>query len=265
MGGVIIQGGKAVGDGNPLHVLESNNVADPVIVKMNQITNGTISTSETLVNQYDIELETMTGVLVGTYLIIFSPATNRFYKGYVLDINSNTVTMDSPLDSTFPAGSFVDITKTNMNANGSAVAPVTFGLRGVSDSPTGLVVDVTRIIIYCQTATAVDLTKFGDIVAGITNGLVLRVRNGRNFNIFNIKTNGEIASEFYDWSPHAKSNPVQGADGFVARLTFAGESKIGTAIRLKPGEDLEAVIRDNLSTITLLNIVAEGHIASNIV
>jgi len=64
----------------------------------------------------------------------------------------------------------------------------------------------------------------------------------------------------YDWTPYAALNPVQGIDGFVARLTFAGQNKVGVAIRLPIGQDLEVLVQDDLEAITKLEIVAEGHI-----
>lgn len=37
------------------------------------------------------------------------------------------------------------------------------------------------------------------------------------------KDNAEIAGIMYDWNPFAATNPAQGTDGFVARLTFGSE------------------------------------------
>lgn len=235
---------------------------DPIIFKFNKIDQSTTLAEATVLDQSYIRLSSMTGVDAGDYVIVFDTALIRFYKGNVLSTNGDTAFVDAPLDVAFNNGAFVDVTTTNMAVDGSNTIQ-TFGLRGVSPSPIGITVDITRIIIHCQTATAVDLSKFGDIVGGITNGLVLRTRNGRQFNIFNVKTNGEIASLAYDFDARASTNPNQGQDGFLSRLTFAGQNKMGVAIRLEPGFDLEFLVQDNLSTLTLLEVIAEGHIVED--
>ena len=237
---------------------------DVIIFKFNMIDASTTVAANALIDTRRIKLTSMDSVSIGDYLIAFNPDSLRFYKGNILSISVDTVIMDTPLDWTMPAGTFIDITTTNLSIIGGPEDSVkVFGLRGVSPIPVGESVDITRIIFSCQTAGAVDLSKFGDIVGGLTNGLVLRVRNDRYFNIFNIKTNGELAGILYDWQPHLSTNPVQGQDGFIARLTFGGQNKVGVTIRLDPGEDLELLVQDDLSSITLLEIIAEGHIVTD--
>jgi hypothetical protein len=248
---------KLASDGSQ-DVNVQDQTTDPIIFKFNKIAESTILSDTALVDGYTLIVDDTTGVANNNYVIVFNPDTERFYKGLMLSVSGDTLTMDTPLDSTFPDSSFVDFTSTNMNVDGSSTAQ-TFGVRGVSPSPVGITVDITRIILHCQTATAVDLAKFADITE-LSKGWVLRVRNGRNFNIFNVKTNGEMAALMYDWTPYLATNPQQGVDGFLGRLTFAGQSKIGVAVRLMPGEDLEFIIQDDLTDITLLEVTAEGHI-----
>ena len=231
---------------------------DPIIVNFNRIDASTTLKDTVAIGDTSIVLTSATGADVGDYLIIFNPDLLRFYKGIILSIDTDTMFLDTPLDVAYPAGSFVDLTTTNMAVDGSVTTQI-FGVRGVSPSPIGIAVDITRIIVQCQTATAVDLSKFGDLAA-LTNGLVLRKRDGRYFNIFNIKTNGELAALGYDWTPYLATNPQQGQDGFLFRLTFAGMNKLGVAIRLRPGEDLQFLVQDDLSGITVLEITAEGHV-----
>ncbi len=266
-----------LGYGNGVYILsplESNGAipiniqdqhTDIIIFKFNLIDASTTTAANVLINARRIKLSSMDSVSVGDYLIAFNPDSLRFYKGHILSISIDTVTMDTPLDWTMPAGTFIDITTTNLAIQGGSTIDSikTFGLRGVSPSPVGESVDITRIIFSCQTSGAVDLSTFGDIAGGLTNGLVLRKRDGRYFNIFNVKTNAEIAGIMYDWDPHASTNPIQGQDGFIARLTFGGQSKIGVTVRLDPGDDLELLVQDDLSSITLLEIIAEGHIVTD--
>lgn len=231
-----------------------------VIAKFNQVHNNTELAAEALMNQRNIVVTSSTGIVVGSYIILFSITTQRFYFGTATTISgAPTIVLDTPLDSTFPAGTFVDIAITDLTVNGS-VTPQTFGLRGIGAPPgVDIDVDITRIIFYCVADSPVDLTKFGDL-ASLLNGLVLRKRDGSNHNIFNVKNNGEMAGIMFDFTPSAATNPSKGIDGFIARLTFAGQEKMGVTIRLPVGEDLELIVQDDLLLLTFLEIVAEGSI-----
>ena len=136
---------------------------------------------------------------------------------------------------------------------------ITFEIRGAGvGSP--ITIDITRLLMQCQTDSAVDLSTFGDIAGGLTRGIVIRRNNGFVNNVFNAKTNGELANLAYDWSPLTSSNPAFGVDGFVWRYTFAGQEKHGVAVRLAPGDSLQLLIQGDLSTIDLLRIIGAGHI-----
>lgn len=231
-----------------------------LILNFNKVTNSTTLSVPAVKGAYTITLTSTTGFASGTYVILFDPSSMNFsfYKQIGVAVG-NVITLDTPLDYAYPAGTNVDAATTNMNVNG-AVTPQIFGLRGVGTPPgVDVTVDITRILFYCIAASAVDLSTFADIAA-LTRGLVLRKRNSVVENIFNVKSNAELAGLMFDFSVSAATNPVQGEDGFFARLTFAGQEKIGVAIRLPVGEDLEFIIQDDLSAITSLQVIAEGHL-----
>ena len=233
-----------------------------IIQKFNRIAQSTTLAADVALNDTFITVLDTLGAWDNRHVIIFNPIARRFTSFDVLSIGIDTLYLDGPLDFAYDSASFVDLTSTNLAVDGSQ-ANQTFGLRGVSPSPIGITVDITRIIVTCLTANPVDLSKFGDIVGGITNGLVLRVRDGEYFNIFNVKNNSEFAGLGYDWNARLSTNPAQGQDGFIFRLTFASQGKIGVAIRLEPGEDIEFIVQDDLSDITLLEVMSEGHIVEN--
>jgi hypothetical protein len=235
----------------------------PIIAKFNQVQNSTTLQSDAVKGAYTIDVADTTGFVDGRYIILFSPTAARYtFCNQIGAPSGNIITVDCPLEFAFPSGTSVDVAITDMSVNGSST-PQTFGLRGTGAPPgVDIEVDITRIIFKCIAATAVDLTKFGDL-AKLTRGLLLRKRNNITENVFNVKDNGEIAGIAYDWNPEASTNPVQGVDGFYARLTFAGQEKIGVAIRLPLGDDLELIIQDNLAALTLLEVTAEGHIVTD--
>ena len=240
----------------------------PIIAKFNRVTNSTTLASDATLEDTTITVTSATGIAVGSYIILFNPTDVKFAFATATDISgAPDIVIDTPLDFAFPSGTFVDVAVTDLStANGSLASPVTFGLRGTGAPPgVDLDVDMTRVIFKLTCTSAVDLTTFGNFTR-LVNGLVLRRRNGDYENIFNVKDNGEIAGIMFDFEVAAATNPQQGIDGFTGRLTFAGPSKIGVAIRLPIGDDLQFLVQDDLltaqstQTITLFEIVAEGHI-----
>lgn len=235
----------------------------PVILNFNKVENSTALSAQATKGANTITISDTTGFVDGRYIIIFDPTSNNFSFYTQLGAPSgNIITLDTPLDYAYPIGSYVDSAITDMSVNGN-VTPQVFGLRGTGIPPgVELTVDITRIIFYCVASSAVDLLKFANITA-LTKGLVLRKRNDEVQNFFNIKTNADIAGLMYDFIILQATNPAQGEDGFYARLTFAGQEKIGVAIRIPVGEDLEFVVQDDLSAITLLKVIAEGHVVQD--
>ena len=232
---------------------------DDVIVNFNKVTNNTTLASLAVVDAYTISVVSATGISAGSYVILFHPDSVRFSTFYCVSIVTTTVTLDSPIDFAYPSGTYVDVAITDLSVDGSST-PQVFGLRGIGTPPgIELTVDITRIIMTCIAASAIDLTKFGDLTK-LTRGLLLRKRDGRYKNSFNVKDNGEVAGIQFDWTPHAALTPVQGVDGFISRLTFASQGKIGVTKRLALGEDLEIWVQDNLTGLTSLKVIAEGHI-----
>ncbi len=233
-----------------------------VIAKFSQRTNDTTLSVTTAIDADTITLTSATGAVAGAYISLFNANANRFSLfTQVGAAAGNVITLDSPMDFAYEAGTFIDIGTTNMAVDGSSTTQV-FGLRGGGTPPgVELDFDVTRLIITCLTTTTPTLDQFGNITK-LTNGLVCRRRDGTYQNIFNVKDNIEIAGILYDFQ--LLSAVGQGQDGFWARITFAGTSKIGVSVRLGVGEDLEMLVQDALDTgtpnITSLEIVAEGHI-----
>jgi hypothetical protein len=207
-----------------------------------------------------VDVDVVTGFIDGAFITITNIVENRYYTAkQVGAISGSTVTLDTPLDFAFPAGSRITNGTVDMAVNGS-VTPQYFSLRA-ADPGIPVEIDITRIIFKCLTATAVDAEKFGDLAA-LINGIVLRVvdDSGPYYNVFNAKTNLDLAGMMYDLTFYEAINPTQGVDGFVGRLTFAGQNKIGVTIRVGTGQDLQMIIQDNLSGLDLFELTVEGHV-----
>ncbi len=250
-------GGQSTGRTGSLDVFIQDQTTPVIIAKMSTVDAESTLSVATAIDDLIITVTSGTGFLVGQYLSIFSPISNRFYVANIIAVNTNDLTLDSPLDFAYPIGSFVTGGSTDMAVNGS-VTPVVFAIRN-TDEAVGITADITRIILKVLTATPPAFDEFGDIVGGLTNGIVFRRIDGITRNVFNVKTNGELAGIMYDLSNAEPINPNQGQNGFIGRLTFAGQSKVGVTLRLAPGEDLQMIIQDDLSSLELFEIVVEGH------
>ncbi|MEJ2043710.1 MAG: hypothetical protein P8X74_03560 [Reinekea sp.] len=235
----------------------------PVILNFNNVTNSTTLKADATKGAKTIDLASTTGSADGKYIIIFDPSSLNF--SFYTQIGAaavDTITLDSPLDFDYPAGSYVDLANIDMSVNGD-VTPVTFGLRGAGSPPgVDLSVHITGINFFCIAATAVDLTKFADIAA-LTKGLILRKRDGTFQNIVNIKNNAMISAFSERFTITQATNPVQGEDGFYGSARFAGQDNLGVAINLNIGEDLEFIVQDDLTGITYLSISATGHVTQD--
>jgi len=209
------------------------------------------------IDNLSININSTTNCSVGNYLGLFNPIGN-FYFGEILSIVGNTINLDTPLNYNFSKNSNVTCNIRNMNVNGETTTQI-FSITAPNKA-TNKSIDITRIIIKIITETTPDFNKFGDIVGGITKGIVLRQKNEEYYNIFNVKTNGDFVNLAYDYSTFDASNPAQGVYGIGVRLTFAGQEKHGVAIRLNPEDELQLLIQDDLTSLTNFRIVAEGHI-----
>lgn len=233
-----------------------------VIANFTSLDAETTNTVATAIDDTTITLTDTTGFVDGITVTIFNPDELRFSFMKQLGAPAGSViTVDTPLDFAYPIGSFLSAGSDNLAVNGS-VTPQIFALRNTT-TRTPISIDITRLIFTALTVDAIDLSKFGDIVGGLTKGIVLRMVNGVHSNIFNAKTNGELANLMFDFEPATANNPAQGQDGFLGRLTFAGQNKVGVTIRIEENDDLQLIVQDDLSSITSFQIKMEGHIVEN--
>ncbi len=208
-----------------------------------------------------IDVASVVNISIGDWLGIFSGSigSERYYFAEVMDINVLQLEMQTLIDYPFPIGAVVLSTTRDMNVDGS-VTPQIFQIQ--AGSPTGkLAIDITRVLVECQTASAVDLSKFGDIIGGLTYGMYLRSKeNGTFRNKAIIRLNSEFGLFALDWKPFATTNPVQGQDGFLWRFTINGPDKHGVTNRIIGNiNTLHWVIQDNQTAINLLRSVGANY------
>lgn len=218
----------------------------------------TTLTAQATVSSRFVDVASVASISAGDWLGIFdtSSGVNRYYWAKVIAIVGLTLELQTLIDYPFPANSYVVSTTKDMNVNGS-VTPQVFEIR----SGGNLAIDITRIMLACQTTAAVDLSKFGDIAGGLTYGMYLRAKeNGTFRNKLIIRSNFDFAKFAYDWTPFAAANPIQGQDGFNWRFTLNGDDKHGVVNRaIGTVNTLQWVIQDDLTSLELLQAVGANH------
>ncbi len=218
-----------------------------------QPTNLTNSVS---INDTNITIDDTTFFSVGDYIGIFSGASleNRYYFGDILAVNGNVLTLDSLIDFPFDAGDPVISTTRNLAVDGSTTCKI-FSVRSAVAGD--LEIDITRLIGTIIQTSAGDDSRFGNIAGGLTNGILLRIKNGITRNLWNVKTNGDFGNIAYDVSYSDKAGAGLFSTKF--RYTISGTDKHGAVIRLVEGDLLELYICDDLTPLVDFRIVAGGH------
>lgn len=241
-----------------LDVIQQNGTTRAIINKLCKVDGSSFTlTASTIPGEYDIVLSSVVGLSIGDEIGLFQDSTNpASFFAKITAISSLTITVDTPLDIVFDIINNSPIlfkVICNLNVDGSSTPEIFSIVNGSS-----IEIDITRVIIKIADGLAMDDGKFGGIPA-LSKGVVLRKKNndGTFTNYFNVKTNGDIGALCYD-ATYTDKAPA-GENGFGARLTFAGQNKIGVAIRLGEDEELQMIVQDDLTTLTSFIITAEGH------
>jgi len=186
----------------------------------------------------------------------------RFYQGEVISTTVNTITVDSPVNRVYAAGSTIFESNDDMLRNGS-VTPVVFSVLPLPAQKG----DIVRVIFTITSTSTQDFETFGSMPT-LTNGCVLRVKreDGTFDNVFNWKNNGHLIERAFDYD--YQLNNGGNVRSFTARRTFGGQSKNGVVIRLdgSKNEELQVVIQDDLVTATTntsFKMFAQGHEIQN--
>jgi hypothetical protein len=177
------------------------------------------------------------------------------FQAEVLNVVGNTITIDSPLDRAFTTAA------SGVNGTSNMAIDASGGVEIFRVTPKNLVNtewDVVRLLMTITDDVAMDDSLFGGIPA-LTNGIVVRAANSNDKNIFNAKTNGQLAQHMLDTS-YADRAPA-GEFGYRAYRTFAGQEKNGVTIRLLSDDDdeIQILLQDDLSALLTFEAVIQGH------
>ena len=127
--------------------------------------------------------------------------------------------------------------------------PVTFSSAVV---PAGKAFLCYRVIIYMEGGGAFDSNKFGNLTK-LTNGWTLAL-NGTEAMV--AKTNKELVSYMFD----AHGSKIFGKEDrtFIGRFSFNKFTKNGVGVTIRAGETIDTIVKDNLSSLTYLEVRVQG-------
>lgn len=223
------------------------------------ISNGASTTLVDLavVDTYTIRVADPANYSIDDLVIINDPVAT--YVGHVLIVVGDVITLDSLINFAYPTGSPVESRSHHMTVNGS-ITPVIFETY-IQQGTIISQINVSRLLMQCLTTNDVDLSKFGDVVGGLTRGLLLRIISTEieTSNIWNVKTNGELALLSIDWFPQSAQNPNQGQNGFLCRYSWGGDDKHGIIYPVHIGDKIELIVQDDLTSLLELDIIYEGN------
>ena len=211
-----------------------------------------MDTSAEGASTYNITVDDSDPVTVGDLVEITDAIAGNIYYGNVIAKPLETVlTLDTPLNAVYPVGSPVIASSTNMAVNGSVTRQI-FEVHGALDFE----IDINRIVLSMLHNGAGTDALFGDQPA-ITKGVVIRRKDGVIQPIANFKSNQDFRLLSFDLM-YITRNAPQNDFSTAARMTFNGQEKYGSVIRVGANEQLECIIQDDLSALTDFRIYAHG-------
>lgn len=138
----------------------------------------------------------------------------------------------------------------NLGVDGSGGAPQTF-----SYSPPSLYDFLAnRVIVYMQTATAMSVDVFGDLGAALGTGIEIKANE---ILITTWKDNIDIYTETSETSNANTVSDIAVDLTIMGRWTFHEDTN-GKGLYIPNGKSFEAIVNDDLSSLTALRIRLKG-------
>lgn len=252
-------GSSILEEGSKVPVSVQDQTTDIIDVYMMRMLNNVTIAVNTSIGDRNVTLEAGHGFSVNDWVCF--QEDNRLYQAQAIAVNGDIITFDTPLDYAFTSNAFGCRSNINMNVDGS-VTPIIFRIKPRSEH-FNLSWDVTRVICHITDNNDMDDSLFGSRTS-LTNGFLLRKKDGDYKNLFNVKTNGQFAEIAYDVAYDSRA--PAGQYGFRVRKTWAGQDKSGVVIRLEPRKDdeLQALVQDDLTTQNRFICRIIGHLTNEL-
>lgn len=209
--------------------------------------------ADAVVDSYKLIIKSST-ILANDYLSIVIDGNNpQYYCGKVVSVSDDSLYMDTPLNFPYDSGAVVREYFPEMNVNGSSTQQI-FTIINRTTNP----IDINKIAVSISDSEAMDDGKFGGVNA-LAKGVTLRVKRNTGYyeHLGTLKTNGDLAM-YSDGLTYSAKAPA-GQNGLFAQVIFNGQEHAGVTIRLDYLEELQFIVKDDLSGLTSFRAMAFGH------
>lgn len=171
----------------------------------------------------------------------------RYFQSKISAVSTNQISVEIPTASSFTTNATVIRGIIDMNIDASSTA-VNFDFCPRNST---IAIDIRKATVTMQHTVAGDDSKFGGITA-LTSGMYFRQYNGITLNLGNYKNN----QNFREHGAVITYTDKAGGGNNATNITFDIVDHYGVVLRVDPrtNDCLRAVIRDDLSTTTLIQL-----------
>ena len=210
-------------------------------------------TSSIAVDDVIFDIDTNADISNGDVITIYEGT--YFYQALVTSSTVITVTVSTPCDKVFTVAATVEVGPWNMAVDGTT--PQTFKIH----PPAGLDFDIYGLTISGLSASSMDATTFLGIAGGITNGLLLRQVNAITKNLGLIVNN--LGFEEFGYTVTYTTANKFSEYGVVMHKNISATNGVSLRLGGTTSDEIQAIIRDNLSVESLLAIIVKGHVVTD--
>ncbi len=140
----------------------------------------------------------------------------------------------------------------NLAVDGTGGSPQTFSYTPPSDYD----LTVSRIMIFMQASSAMSVDVFANLVTALAVGIEIKAAGVL---LTTWKDNIDLYTEFFDVDTLANVSNATADTTLNGRWTFERDTG-GFGIEIANGELFEAIINDDLSSITQIRMHVKGHL-----
>ena len=197
-----------------------------------------------------IVVDDSSGAVVGMAIDIVDK--NNFFQSMIKDVSGDTITLSSPIDSSFKAGSTVSFGEWDFSDVDGSVDPVSFYVK----IPNNKDYDFYTMTLNIEDNTVMYDSTFGGLVA-LPNGFIGRAIDGISKTFFIITNNGGFRENGFTVLYNDKV--PSGTYSFSAVKNIREVN--GVSLRLNGFEDeyLEFIVQDDLTGLSKLAVAVHGH------
>jgi hypothetical protein len=200
-----------------------------------------------------IVVDSIASVAAGDVIVIYEGC--RFYQSIVLSAAVLTINLASPLDFAFTTAAVVHIGTWNLTVNGSVTPQIAHIFV-----PSECEFNIYQINVSITDDVVMDSAKFGGIAA-LTNGILFRVVNSTIKNLPLVVNNIGFSEQGFDINYDDKA--PAGVYGFQAKKNYPVINGVSLRLNGATNDEIQCLIRDDLTDLTMLNITINGHVAQD--